>query len=333
MRRRGGSRKRLADHAKVGRGTGIDVAWGRVSRYMARVAVLLALISGAAHAAWNALAKVVGKEHAGSERLATLVVLTFGLVTGLLALPGVALPMHALAMPSAALPYVLLAGAGESAYVVSLGIAYARGDLSLTYAISRATALVVIWPISWLLFGTTPSALALGGTALVLLGIVLSAPPRKADPSSPSARWSVPWTLATGASVGLYHAGYKGAVEQGGSPIPAFVLALCIAVPLLWIVWWRGWGGGLGPRISPTPLLSSKRLWLAGALSALSFILLIVALRTADSGRMLGVRNSSVGFAIVIALLLGERPSPRQWAGLVFLGLGVLSFGYEEIAR
>lgn len=298
---------------------------------MARVAVLLALISGAAHAAWNALAKVVGKEHAGSERLATLVVLTFGLVTGLLALPAVALPMNALAMPTAALPYVLLAGAGESAYVVSLGIAYARGDLSLTYAISRATALVVIWPISWLLFGTTPSPLALLGTALVLLGIVLSAPPRKADPTS--ARWSVPWTLATGASVGLYHAGYKGAVEHGGSPIPAFVLALCIAVPLLWMVWWRGWGGGLGPRISPRPLLSTKRLWLAGALSALSFILLIVALTTADSGRMLGVRNSSVGFAIAIALFLGERPSRRQWAGLFFLGLGVATFGYEEVLR
>lgn len=302
------------------------------------MAIVLALISGAAHAAWNALAKVVGKEHRGSERVATLVVLTFGLLTGLLSLLAVSLPMElsgtpALRVPSSSLPFILLAGLGESAYVVSLGIAYQKGDLSITYAASRATALIVIWPVSWVLFGTAPSELASIATALVVVGIALSAPPRTGT-ATQAVRWSVPWTLATGLSVGLYHAGYKGAVQAGASPIPAFVLALFIAVPLLWGFFLRGPRLSPGePNPSPRPLFLSRRLWLAGALSAASFILLIVALTTADSGRMLGVRNSSVGFAILIALALGERPSPKQWAGLGFLGAGVLLLGYEEFFR
>lgn len=290
------------------------------------MAVLLAMISGAAHAAWNALVKHAGKRHGQSERTATLVVLTIGLIVGVLALPSVAWPMRAVAMPRAALPWVLMAGLGETAYVVSLGIAYARGDLSLTYAISRSTALVVIWPISALLFATVPSALALVGTVLVLVGVVLCRPAAKAN--TEGARWSVPWTIATGCAVGLYHAGYKGAVEAGASPIPAFVLALLVAVPLLWSV------RALWPTdgASPAAMFRIPALWVAGVLSAVSFILLIVALTTADSGRMLGVRNASVGFAVILALFMGERPSVMQWVGLSLLGAGVAIFGWEQVA-
>ena len=288
------------------------------------MAVLIALISGAAHAAWNAPVKQSGKRLGGGERTATLVVLSVGLVVGLLALPTVAWPMGALAMPTRAVPWVVLAGLGETAYVVSLGIAYSRGDLSLTYAISRSTALVVIWPISALLFGTVPSALAMGATVLVLIGVVLCRPAAAA--SGVGTRWSVPWTLATGCAVGLYHAGYKGAVEAGASPIPAFVLALCVAVPLLWTA--RATTGGDGA--SARAMFRMPALWAAGALSAASFILLIVALTTADSGRMLGVRNASVGFAVILALMMGERPTAVQWAGLTCLGVGVAVFGWEQ---
>lgn len=287
------------------------------------MAVLIALISGAAHAAWNALVKHTGKQH-GGERTATLVVLTVGLGVGVLALPTVAWPMNELAMPTPSIPWVVLAGLGETAYVTSLGIAYTRGDLSLTYAISRSTALVVIWPISAVLFATVPSVLALLATGLVLIGVVLCRPAAKTE----GARWSVPWTLATGCSVGLYHAGYKGAVDAGASPIPAFVAALLISVPLLWGL--RARSGGDGARAAV--MFRRPALWASGLLSAVSFILLIVALTTADSGRMLGVRNASVGFAVVLALFMGERPSAMQWAGLALIAGGVAAFGWEQFA-
>jgi drug/metabolite transporter (DMT)-like permease len=54
----------------------------------------------------------------------------------------------------------------------------------------------------------------------------------------------------------------------------------------------------------------------------------VYALSRADSGFVLGLRNSSVGFTVLIALLLGERPKGRQWLGLVAFGASVLAFAY-----
>jgi drug/metabolite transporter (DMT)-like permease len=72
---------------------------------------------------------------------------------------------------------------------------------------------------------------------------------------------------------------------------------------------------------------------MVGGLCALSFLLLIAALAEEGSGRMLGVRNASVAFALLFALALGERPSPRQWGGIGLLVLGVLVLAVEPATR
>jgi drug/metabolite transporter (DMT)-like permease len=271
---------------------------------------LLALASGAAHAAWNALAKTPG-----TERAATWVALavSFG-VTVVVVLAG-GTPMPA---PHQA-PWLVLAGLGEAAYVFALGMAYARGDLALTYAVSRATALVVVWPLSFVAFATVPTVLAVVATVLVVLGTLLA---RRGDAAG--ARWHPGWTLATGAAVAVYHTGYKGAVDAGTAPATAFVAALALALPLLLAV--------LGPtvRAQVPALVTRPRMLAAGGLCAASFLAMLVAMQVADSGRILGVRNSSVGFALVIALVLGERPARRQWLGLVVLGTGITCFAIDQ---
>ena len=69
----------------------------------------------------------------------------------------------------------------------------------------------------------------------------------------------------------------------------------------------------------------------AGLLCAVSFLLMLEALTTADSGRILGVRNVSVGFALLFALAQGERLNRRQWLGILLLFAGVASFGLEQV--
>jgi uncharacterized membrane protein len=273
---------------------------------------LLALVSGFAHAAWNALAKTPGQERASTWTTLTLswvVALVWWLIEG-----GAAGALSA--------PWIVVAGVGEAAYVFSLGMAYARGDLALTYTVSRAAALVFVWPLSWLVFGTTPTPLALGATLLVVAGIVLA---RRR--SAGAARWHPGWTLGTGAAVALYHTGYKGAVDAGAAQGAAFVLALTLALPLLLVVL------GRDVRAQIPAQLRRPRLVVAGVLCAASFLWMLAALADADSGRILGVRNASVGFALLFALATGERLHRRQALGLVVLFAGIGVFALDQASR
>ena len=68
----------------------------------------------------------------------------------------------------------------------------------------------------------------------------------------------------------------------------------------------------------------------AGALCATSFILAIFALRSVDSGRVLGLRNSSVGFAALFGYAMGERPSKLGWLGLCVVFAGVAGLALFE---
>lgn len=276
-----------------------------------QTAFWLALLSGFAHALWNALAKTPGR-----ERAATLTALILSLVAALVRWAtsegGHLEPRH--------LPWLVLAGLGEATYVFALGMAYARGDLALTYTVSRATALVFIWPLSLAAFHTIPSWLAGGATLLVTVGIVLTRKPGKGD-----AHWHLGWTLLTGAAVALYHTGYKGAVGSGASPVLAFVGAISLAVPLLLLV------VGREVRAQVPQLMREPRLLAAGLLCAGSFLLMLEALTTAESGRILGVRNVSVGFALLFAVVLGERLDRRQWVGMLVLFAGVAAFGLEQL--
>lgn len=277
---------------------------------LAAVAVALALVSGLLHASWNALAK-----RTRLERGATLATLTIALLVGAIAL-GV-LPWRA--FPIAALGWTVVAGLGEAAYVTALGIAYARGDLALTYAVTRASALVFVWPASFVAFGTVPAPLEIAATVLVALGVSLC---RASTPGS--GRVALGWALATGAAIAVYHTGYAGAVRAGADAVPAFVVAIAIAMPILWATI------GGPARADAVKVIRTPVILAAGTLCAGSFILLVVALESASSGPMLGVRNASVGFAVLFALALGERPSRRQWGGIALLGVGIATFALAE---
>lgn len=273
----------------------------------------LALVSGLLHASWNALAKSPGR-----ERAATLAALAISLLAAVL--QALLLPPTT-SLEARHLPWVLLAGLGEASYVFSLGMAYAKGDLAMTYAVSRASALVFIWPVTWLQSGHTPTTLALGATGLVVVGILLT---RRGDGP---ARWHLGWTLLTGASVAGYHAGYKGAVDGGAPQVLAFIGAISLALPLLLLA------VGSAVRSQIPALIRTPRLVAAGLLCAGSFLLMLAALARSESGRILGVRNASVGFALLFALRMGERIDRRQALGLAVLFTGVALFGVEQLLR
>lgn len=285
--------------------------------------VWIALVSGFCHAAWNALAK-----RTSHPQLVTLAILQVASLWTW----GAVLVFHLcgakLDLPVAAWPYVLMAALGETSYVFWLGRAYARGDLALTYALTRALALVVVWPLSWLFFGSTPTSIALLGTILVGLGIFWL---RKGDDRAEKHHTRVALfpTVATACSIAIYHSGYKGSVNEHASPILAFAVAITIALPLLFLLH-RYFVDGASDLQAMKQLGREPKVWLAGLLCAISFTLLVIALEFSESGRILGFRNSSVGFAALFAVWMGERLGRRQLLALMLLVLGIVTLVFDQ---
>jgi uncharacterized membrane protein len=302
-----------------------------------RYPIALAILSAVFHAGWNALAKSVH-----SARAATLLTLTFALpvaaATACLG-GGFALP------PKEIWGYLAMSGGGEVFYVITLGIALERGELGLTYGVSRATAMMLVWPFAMVFFGVSISLAGVIASLLVLFGIALcrpvkpsaslstvaSTPVATAEPVAlsvaqrsiaPKSPMALSWTLLSGLGVAIYHTGYKGSVTHHFPPTTTFLWTLMVAVPCLWLLLGKSQLGEVKRLLGK----HAFRMMLSGTGAASSFLLALFALTTKHSGVVLGVRNSSVGFALLFALLLGERPTKRQYLGLALFMASVPFF-------
>lgn len=61
-----------------------------------------------------------------------------------------------------------------------------------------------------------------------------------------------------------------------------------------------------------------------GVISGTSFLVLIEALTRGGAGFVLTTRNSSVLFAVILAAVIGERPSRAQVSGAVLVAGGAI---------
>jgi len=99
-----------------------------------------------------------------------------------------------------------------------------------------------------------------------------------------------------------------------------FAVALACALPInLASMGPRTWrGGALALRDHPLRILAG------GATCTASFVLFLQALAVTGAGAVLTLRNTSVLFAQVFALLVGERPSRRAFAGAMLVAGGAV---------
>jgi drug/metabolite transporter (DMT)-like permease len=263
------------------------------------------LASALLHAGWNALLK---RER--EPQLAAVGVLTAAVALSAalaLAFPGGGLP------GPAALAWAAGAGVFEAIYFVTLGEALARASYGAVYAIARGGALVVVWPVAVGLLGEPVGALGAAGAALVALGLVLVAAAGHERASAGGILLS--WACA--ASIAGYHVCYDLALRAGAGAAPLFAAAFAVALPLVW-AWRRARGQGAAGLDRRTAL----RWTLGGAIATASFLLFLVGLAKSGAGVALTIRNTSVVFAQLLALAIGERVPPRQLAGAVLVVAG-----------
>lgn len=269
------------------------------------------LASALLHAGWNALLK---RER--DPQLASLGVLAAAVVFAF----AFALVAPGGGLPSRAIPWGVGAGFFEAIYFVTLGAALARASYGAVYAIARGGALIVVWPVAVAFLREPVTPLSAAGAALVAVGVVLVAVAGREHAS----RGGIVLAVACAASIAGYHVCYDVALSIGAGTAPLFSVAFAVALPPVWL--WARLTGRTSPGLDRRTVL---RWSLAGALTTASFILFLVGLARSGAGVALTLRNTSIVFAQLLAMAIGERVPPRQLLGsaLVVAGAALVAAG------
>ena len=261
----------------------------------------LVLASAIVHATWNLWAKELGGPGPGGSPVRQVPLLWL-----LTAISSVFYAGFAWATVAAthwrpdATALALIAGSGaiHVGYFFLLLRGYRAGDLSLVYPLARGTGPLLATAGAVALFAERPTPLSLAGALLVVSGVVVLTHRRAAE--GRAALWpGVRYGLATGVSIAVYTLWDGWAVKRAGVPPLVYywageVVRTVLLSPL-----------ALGQRRDVASLWRSQRPRVVGIalLSPLSYILILLALRSGEVGHIAPAREVS----ILIGAWLGGR--------------------------
>jgi drug/metabolite transporter (DMT)-like permease len=272
--------------------------------------VLLAVLAAAAlHAGWNALVKI------GLDRFSSVLLLT--LFTGAIAV--VLLPFF----PSparAAWPWLVASGLLHSGYKFFLIRAYVHGDLSQVYPLARGSAPLIVGLVGVIALGEAMTPAKGLGVAAIGFGVIamslrggasLHALPRMAlIYALATACFTASYTLVDG--VGSRASGSASSYTLWlfiGDTVGMTTYALASRGPKAFLALTPAWRSGLA----------------AGAMSLGSYWIAIWAFTVAPIALVAALRETSVLFAMLIAVvMLGERPGRWRWIGSALILAGVI---------
>jgi drug/metabolite transporter (DMT)-like permease len=222
----------------------------------------------------------------------------------------------------------LMAGSAalHTGYFVLLNEGYRAGDLSLVYPLARGTGPLLSSAGAILFFGERPSALALVGGLLIVLGVmVLTGSPDKLRQQA-GAKKAIVYALVTGTFIAAYTLWDKQAVST-------FAVG-----PIL-----LDWGSNLGRSLLLTPFAlrhwnSARNEWRIHRFEAigvallvpLSYILVLTAMQFTPVSYVAPAREISILIGTVMgARLLAEGDVHRRLAaaGAMVLGVVALAIG------
>ena len=260
------------------------------------------------HASWNVLVKT------GSDRTTSIMLLA--LIQGaisLLLIPFFALPL------AASWPWMALSALLHMGYKVFLIRAYAHGDLSQIYPLARGSAPLIVALVGVLVLNEGMTAAKLAAVILIGLGVIamsmrtgeVEAMPKKALLYAlGTALFTASYTLVDGIGARL------------SGTASGFTLWMFVGDGILMTLYaWFLRGRGLFAQAREN--LGSGAA--AGALSLGSYWIAIWAFTLAPIALVAALRETSVLFAMLIAVFwLGEKAGPRRWIAALLIVCGVI---------
>jgi drug/metabolite transporter (DMT)-like permease len=250
------------------------------------------LFAAACHAGWNALIKV------GLDPLSSTTLIAIGAA----AMSVVCLPLAG--MPaSPAWPWLTASAIIHLLYFAALIEAYRAGDLGQVYPIARGSAPLMTAIVSVVFVGEHLSLLGWSGIVTLAAGVVLLSA-RGGRGVVKLDRRAVSYALLTALTICAYSVTDGIGVRLSRNPL-AYVLWLFVAnaIALVPYALWRD-------RSRVTAAM--RRFWLrgltGGALQALSYGIALWAMTLAPIALVASLRETSVLFGAVIAVLVLKEP-------------------------
>ncbi len=271
--------------------------------------VFLAVLAGAAmHAGWNALVKT------GLDRTTSIFLLAVmqGLIS-LALLPFFAIPL------AASWPWIAVSALLHTGYKIFLIRAYEHGDLSQVYPLARGSAPLIVALAGIFVLAEGMTAMKFAAVCAIGLGVMLMSSKLGAAEVMPRKAL----LFALGAA--LFTASYT-LVDGVGARISGtasgFTLWMFVGDGILMTIYalsLRGRGllaavrGNIGSGVA------------AGALSLGSYWIAIWAFTLAPIALVAALRESSVLFAMLIAVFwLGEKANMQRWFAAVLILAGIV---------
>jgi drug/metabolite transporter (DMT)-like permease len=280
-------------------------------------AFALVLVAAFMHASWNVLL-AGARDSEAATAVATLcgcvLLLPVALATG--------------GVSGAALPFAGASAALHVGYLALLARAYAGGEVSVVYPVSRGVAPVLVLVVAAVGLGEGVPVLGAVGVVLVAAGVFLVGAWREVPAMReevdirPSSRDLV-FGLAIAATIAAYTIVDAEGVDHAEAPSYLALLLTPSALLYTLILVGNGRANALREELRPRAVLT-------GALIVGAYGCVLAALRLADAAPVAAVRESSVVIAALLAaVFLHERVDAARLAGAAFVVVGVAAIAYS----
>ena len=266
------------------------------------------LFAAACHAAWNALIK------GALEPLSTTMLITLGAAAvALVCLPVIGQPA------AAAWPWLIASAIIHLFYFAALIEGYRTGDLGQVYPIARGSAPLLTASASALFIGEQLSLVGWAGIVTLAAGaLLLSA---RGGRIVQVERRAVGYALLTALTICAYSLTDGIGARLSQNP-PSYVLWLLVltAVGLLPYGLWRNFTG-----VTTAVRLFWLRGLIGGALLAFSYGVALWAMTLAPIALVAALRETSVLFGAIIAVVLLKEPlRPARMIAAVLIVCGLI---------
>ena len=290
---------------------------------MTGIAMAVVLVSALLHACWNFLAK---------KSLKKIVFIWWSLLASMV----LYFPMLVWFWPASGISpkgwvFVAATGITHFFYFFFLGSAYEQGDLSLVYPLSRGAAPLVV-PVTAVIFlGEAVSFLGGTGIALVVAGIYVihlrSFSGRSfLEPVLAVVRPASAWALLTGMTIAAYSLIDKAGVAWVYPPVYIYLM-----IALAWLCLTPFVLVGHRRHIMPEWRANASTVAVVSILMLASYLLILFALRIANVGYIIAVREISIVFSVLFGLYrLGEANRLQKLLGSAIITAGVVCIGLSR---
>jgi len=280
---------------------------------MTGTAIALVLVSALLHAAWNFFNK------GSADRWAFFV--AQGVLTCVFYAPLVVWDWPHVGIDRMGWVWIVASAVTHAAYAVFLLKSYDAGDLSVAYPLSRtAPVLVAAWDIA-----TARGQLTIGGVAGAMLAgigaVTLQLPALRAHGGRAVLGEKVTrYALMTA----VFIAAFTIIDKQGVAHVPAFVYLYLLSAGEFSVIW-AGLGWSAVGRATRELRGNARAVLFTAILGPFSYLLILWVLATAPASYVLGLRQTSIVFGVILGrVFLGEGETRYRLAGAAIITMGSL---------